>query len=64
MRYEYKSEDVFDFLKANSIEYRVRGDEIEAKHCPYCKGADRYFLVICALCVICAFCALECTTAI
>ena len=42
MRYEYKSEDVFDFLKANSIEYRIRGDEIEAKHCPYCRGADKY----------------------
>ena len=42
MHYEYKSADVFDFLQANSIEYRVRGDEIEAKHCPYCKGADRY----------------------
>ena len=42
MRYEYKSEDVFDFLQANNIEYRVRGDEIEAKHCPYCRGADKY----------------------
>lgn len=40
MGYELKQNDVFDFAHAGNYETRQKGNELEFKYCPYCRGGN------------------------
>ena len=42
MSYEFKQSDVYDFAKSFSHEVRRKGDELEFRYCPYCRGGDHH----------------------
>lgn len=38
MKYEFKKDDAFGFASAHGFEIRHKGDELQFKECPYCRG--------------------------
>lgn len=39
--YEFKASDAWDFARWTSSEVKQRGDELQFKACPYCRGGSR-----------------------
>lgn len=40
MKYQFKREDAFNFVGALGYETRQKGNELEFRRCPYCRGGD------------------------
>lgn len=40
MRYQFKREDAFMFVDALGFDSREKGDELEFRRCPYCRGGE------------------------
>lgn len=40
--YEFRPEDAFRFSKEVGVEVRTRGDELQFKECPYCRGGAHH----------------------